>query len=935
MIDRLTAKISSRFLSYGLPFLYLLTSIGFYLHTYDSAQVKITIVQMMGTVVIGFWYLTLLSDRDTQWKSYAPIYVPLLAALASGLLSFSHAAYRGPSLDECLRRVFYIHFALIALCEVKTLERLKRMTFYLLVATAIATIYGFIQYLDWRFFPAPASGIDPFVWRQAFGPRIFSTFGNPNFYGNFLVILTPVTLGLILKRKADSPISVLVFSLLTIVVSAVLWQMDSLLTLAHLQAWFNPIFIVITVGFLFWVTLRFSFLGVLFFLTTFGVIVTVSKGAWIGYAAAFVLFWMLVLRYFAQFQSKKLKKSIQSAAWTTLLVCTIGVSIFSHERIDSLRFRVCTWVSTWEMALMHPIWGNGIGSFRIIYPAFRRPQIFHIEAKHNTETDHAEDEYWEVLQDEGIIGFGIFLWVITTFSVLGVRALSRFTEGLSIRDPSSGKRRQMNDPRAFYMLAFLAAFWGMLMHNFMDVSLRFVSSGIFLWLLAGLIGAMVVHDPMAETDAQLEAREKEPDAPEESHAPGLQFMALGITIVLFGFLSWRILTQFNDTQGPMPDATGELLLWVIAWAALLGTMGAVLWALYRVCSSMKKVYGFVVLWAMVYPLTVFWGYFMADVYHNRGIFYSKQQNWEAAIGSYQKVVDLNPNYIMAYYFMGNVYTDRWQKDDVDMAMKQYEKVWAIAPNYVQSHHQAGLVYLKKGQDDRKLFDDYRSKGQNAEAAQALLQTRADWEKALYYFHKYHGIDPVFEPNYSRMGWVHMQLAELDMLQGNAAGAQSHYDQAEAAYQESLGAWVCCDPHNDVIHEHWGQPPMLALKHPWIASLLKIHWPKSIDNIFEFYGVALANDWQNRQHVHYSAEMFENLGNTRFVRGHLPEAVKAYRMSLWVDKTNARVMKNLASVYGRLGRQQDALQMWLRIRALNPQDPDLQRVFHAQPVSTHT
>jgi hypothetical protein len=34
------------------------------------------------------------------------------------------------------------------------------------------------------------------------------------------------------------------------------------------------------------------------------------------------------------------------------------------------------------------------------------------------------------------------------------------------------------------MLGVLAAFWGMLLHNFMDVSLRFVSSGIFLWLLA-------------------------------------------------------------------------------------------------------------------------------------------------------------------------------------------------------------------------------------------------------------------------------------------------------------------------------------------------------------------------------------------------------------------------------------------------------------------
>ena len=41
-MDRVTARVSSRFLSYGLPYLYLITSIAFYLHTYDSAQVKMT-----------------------------------------------------------------------------------------------------------------------------------------------------------------------------------------------------------------------------------------------------------------------------------------------------------------------------------------------------------------------------------------------------------------------------------------------------------------------------------------------------------------------------------------------------------------------------------------------------------------------------------------------------------------------------------------------------------------------------------------------------------------------------------------------------------------------------------------------------------------------------------------------------------------------------
>ena len=46
---------------------------------------------------------------------------------------------------------------------------------------------------------------------------------------------------------------------------------------------------------------------------------------------------------------------------------------------------------------------SGVGAFPPLYPAFRRPAIFHIEGKHNTETDHAEDEYLEqFLPDERV-----------------------------------------------------------------------------------------------------------------------------------------------------------------------------------------------------------------------------------------------------------------------------------------------------------------------------------------------------------------------------------------------------------------------------------------------------------------------------------------------------------------------------------------------------
>jgi len=843
-------------------------------------------VQMGGIVLIGFWYVSLACDWEKQWESYAPVALPLLVCLASGLLSFSHAAYRGPSLDECLRRVFYIHFALIALRELKTVERIRRLIYYVLIAVAISTLYGLLQFLDNEFYPnLQLPGLDPFVWRQAFSSKLFSTFGNPNFFGNFLVILTPITLALLLKRNSERPGSVMVFALFSLVISAFLWHADQFMHIVHMDTWSTTVFVLVLAGYSFYSMVKYSFLGFLQFLITLCIVVTESKGSWIGYTAGFVAFLMLVLYFFSQFQSDRTRLIIRRAAIGTLIFSAVSVGIYSRQRMISIQFRVATWVSTWEMALMHPIWGNGIGSFRIIYPAVRRPQIFHLEGKHNTETDHAENEYWEVLQDEGLIGFGIFIWMITTFSALGLRALSRFTEGFSVRDPVSGKRKTAQDPRAFYMLGFLAAFWGMLMHNFMDVSLRFVSSGIFLWLLAGVIGAMVVNDPMPETDSKLPALTGEDSAP--AHPKPLLIAGQVVTVLVFGFLTWMVLSQFNDSQGVFQGAFGEQLLWIISWGAMLLTIGGFWYGLVKVGRSLKQVYGFMILIVvMAWPLKIFWGYFMADIYHNRGIFYSKQGKWEDAIASYHHVVDLNPNYIMAYYFLGNVYTDRWGSGDVERAMQEYYRVWAKAPNYVQTHHQAGLVYLKKGQDERQQAQQLFSSGQKDAANTMLAQAVADWNQALYYFHKYHDIDPVFEPNYTRAGWVQMQLAEIEQMQGHAAEADKHREAAEEGYLESLYAWVCRSPQNDLMHENL-----------------------------------------NATHRHFTSEMFENLGNVRFARGKLAEAARAYNLSLWKDPNNTRSLKNLAAVLSKLGRQQELIQVWNRLQQVAPQDPDVQRVFH--------
>jgi len=50
--------------------------------------------------------------------------------------------------------------------------------------------------------PGVGNGIDPFIWRGAFGRAQFSTYGNPNFYADFLVIIFPILLTQFLRPGA-------------------------------------------------------------------------------------------------------------------------------------------------------------------------------------------------------------------------------------------------------------------------------------------------------------------------------------------------------------------------------------------------------------------------------------------------------------------------------------------------------------------------------------------------------------------------------------------------------------------------------------------------------------------------------------------------------------------------------------------------------------
>jgi O-antigen ligase/tetratricopeptide (TPR) repeat protein len=822
-----------------LPMLYFLISSLFFLRTYDSAQVKISIMQMGGVGLLTLWLCRLtLAGRHAMNKEDLVTLSPFLAYLIYGIFSFLHAPYRMASTDFFIRQTFYMIVALIVIYEFDD-AAIQRLFKWLIWTAWVAIGYGMIQFVDSRWFPPGVGrGIDPFVWRGAFGTRVFSTYGNPNFYGDFLVIIFPILLTQFLKTRRWSLIPLMAMLLINL-------------------------------------------------------ITTETKGAWMGFALVCVLFGAAALFYFGEYSRPYRRKIIVSAAFGTFaLLFAVGKNLETH--VVSVNFRLFTWEGTWEMIRTQPIFGSGVGAFPPLYPAFRRPPIFHIEGKHNTETDHAEDEYLEEFLDNGIVGFGIFLWLVFSTLLIGARSLGQLTTSLALKDGRP-------PPRAYDLTGLLVSFAGMLGHNFFDVSLRFVSSGVYLGLLSGMIVNVARGRALYELHPRTAGTAPVAPPPGEEAAEPIwktlsefliwpaRLAAIGALVYFAFLLDWRALEpaagfggmfgEFAALVGPLAriPGGGELLQWWAAWTVFAGCMLGLGYALVRLCLMSENPIIPMLVLAMLQPLYLFWGYFKADIHHNVAIYFSKERNWDAAVGNYLIVNQLNPDFVMAKYFLGNVFNDRFNmtkvyepkwgdkdnvaQDDYERALYWYNEVRRLSPNYVQMHHQVGNLHLRRAQ-----WAQDPANHRPPEEGQKYL------DLAMNRFRLYQAIDPVFPPNYYRMAQIYI--------------LEKKYDDAIKTYEELIDADQCA------------VDPKLLAKDYLRRSILS----------YQFY-VTENGHWVHRHAVPEvpkdAAEAYTSLANAHYlaeqatpkdVAGHLVAAEAYYKKALSFDPTFDNAKRNLEIVY---------------------------------------
>ena len=308
---------------------------------------------VLALVMLGYGSLALclLRDRERELR-FTPInrFVLLYACMYLGA-TFGSVNFRG-SLEPGLLSAAFILFSLVLCSALETRRQLDTLLSLMVLAAALVSCWGILQYLfGWGYQSAAWVDSDMF---SSISFRVPSTLDNPNMLGQYLILMIPLGGAKLLSAKG---------------VGARLWYLGCC--------------------------------G----LMCICMVLTFSRGAWLGLMAAGLLFLMLLNTRFL---------FLAPLALVVLYFALPGTVINRFTSIGDMKdnstsYRVFIWLGVLDM-LRDGYWLCGIGpgdaAFNQVYPAYGYSAI---------EAPHAHNLYLQIICDAGIAALIIFLVILFQF----------------------------------------------------------------------------------------------------------------------------------------------------------------------------------------------------------------------------------------------------------------------------------------------------------------------------------------------------------------------------------------------------------------------------------------------------------------------------------------------------------------------------------------
>ncbi|OGH56076.1 MAG: hypothetical protein A3G34_13040 [Candidatus Lindowbacteria bacterium RIFCSPLOWO2_12_FULL_62_27] len=215
-------------------------------------------------------------------------------------------------------------------------------------------------------------------------------------------------------------------------------------------------------------------------LALFNIVYGETRGAWLGL--------MALAAVTAVFEMRRLRNALIVSAAVALTAALIFQSL-PAQKARTFRsifqthsgtniIRVYIWWTSMRMWWDEPLIGQGLGTYQLTYPYFRHDRYHRIGMSHNTR--HAHSEELEILSEQGALGFSAWLAFLAVFFFLAVKKLKAID---SVRD-------------RYLFYGLVGGLFAGLIHDSINVNLRWMSSALTFWFLLGLaVRYMIGFDP--------------------------------------------------------------------------------------------------------------------------------------------------------------------------------------------------------------------------------------------------------------------------------------------------------------------------------------------------------------------------------------------------------------------------------------------------------
>lgn len=294
-------------------------------------------------------FLKVAINKDFKLKYFKTNAWVLVFALVIGICAMTSI-----SLEESRNiALLMIAFVLSYFVVINTIENKKQFKFILYVfsiAAVITAFYGLYQYMFGDLYSQAWLDKEMF---EDIKMRVYSTFENPNVYGEYLILAIPIIAGLLWTEKG-------VFKKL------------------------------------FWL----GSLGV----TMLALVLTFSRGCWLGIILAIGLLAIMIDRRF-------ILLGIVALLFLPFVLPESIINRFlsiGNMGDSSTSYRVYIWMGT--LAMLADYWFSGIGlgitSFNTIYPIY---------SYNNISAPHSHNLYLQLVVEFGIVGLIIFLGMLYNF----------------------------------------------------------------------------------------------------------------------------------------------------------------------------------------------------------------------------------------------------------------------------------------------------------------------------------------------------------------------------------------------------------------------------------------------------------------------------------------------------------------------------------------